>query len=400
MSRLRGAWLVAAREVRERARAWSFLLSIGLIAVLAFGAVAAATVLPDFFEDDPPVIAIVAAEVPASVPGLLEDGSLAIEATVRLVASAAEARTLLRDGAADAALYGGPTLAFREQSAASLEALVNQAYRLATLPETLERLDLTLEEAAPLISPEPIGVALLEPRAEAASTDDSDRVVASAAVVLLLLSLTLYGSWILNGVVEEKTSRVVEVLMGALRPWQLLLGKVGGILALAIGQLAVGVTAAAAAMVVVGTADLPSVGLAVGVAALVYVVLGLLLYSFLFAAAGATVSRQEDAQSVTMPITLTLMAVYLLSLTVVVNNADSVLARVLAIVPLSASLAMTPRIAVGDPALWEIALSIALLLITIPAVVNLAGRIYAGAILRTGPRIGLRDAWRSSRETR
>ena len=114
MSRLRGAWLVAALEVRERARAWSFLLSTGLIAVLAFGAVAAATVLPDFFEDDPPVIAIVAAEVPASVPGLLEDGSLAIEATVRLVASAAEARTLLRDGAADAALYGGPTLAFRE----------------------------------------------------------------------------------------------------------------------------------------------------------------------------------------------------------------------------------------------------------------------------------------------
>jgi ABC-2 type transport system permease protein len=201
-------------------------------------------------------------------------------------------------------------------------------------------------------------------------------------------------------VVEEKTSRVVEVLMGALRPWQLLLGKVSGILVLAIGQLAVGVGATAVAMVAVGTADLPDVGLEVGVAALVYAVLGLMLYSFVFAAAGSMVSRQEDAQSVTLPITLTLVAVYMLSLTVVVNNPDGTFARVLAIVPFSSPLAMTPRIAAGDPPAWEIALSIVLLLITIPAVVNLAGRIYSGAILRTGPRIGLRDAWRSSRETR
>ena len=149
-----------------------------------------------------------------------------------------------------------------------------------------------------------------------------------------------------------------------------------------------------------GASNLPDAGLEAALAALVYVVLGLLLYSFLFAAAGAAVSRQEDAQAVAMPLTLILMAVYLLSLTVVVGNADSGFARVLAIVPFSAPLAVPPRIAVSDPPLWEIAFSIALLLITIPAVINLAGRIYAGAILRTGPRIGLRDAWRSSRETR
>lgn len=142
-------------------------------------------------------------------------------------------------------MYGGPTLAFRDQSRASLEALVNQAYRLATLPAVLGLLDLTLEEAEPLISPQPIEVTLLDPRTDAATTDDGDRLVASAAVVLLLLSLTFYGAWILNGVVEEKTSRVTEVLMGALRPWQLLLGKTRGILAVAIGQLAVGVAGAA-----------------------------------------------------------------------------------------------------------------------------------------------------------
>jgi len=400
MNSLHGAWLVAIREVRERARARTFRISTGLIALLGFAAVAATTVLPDFFEEDPPVIAIVASEVPDGIAELLEDGSLGTEATVRLVEDRAAARELLRDGVADAALTGGPMLVFREQPSRSIEALVNQAYRLAELPEILERLDLTLEDATPLISPEPITIALLDPNAAAAATDETDRLAATAAVVVLLMSLTLYGTWILNGVVEEKTSRVVEVLMGALRPWQLLLGKVSGILVLAIGQLAVGVGATAVAMVAVGTADLPDVGLEVGVAALVYAVLGLMLYSFVFAAAGSMVSRQEDAQSVTLPITLTLVAVYMLSLTVVVNNPDGTFARVLAIVPFSSPLAMTPRIAAGDPPAWEIALSIVLLLITIPAVVNLAGRIYSGAILRTGPRIGLRDAWRSSRETR
>ena len=402
MSRFHGPWLVALREIRERARARSFLISTGLIVLLAFGAVAAATILPDVFEDDPPVIAVVASELPDGIVGLLADGSLGTEVTVRTAGSEGEARRLLEDGAADAALFGGPTLAFRDEARSSVEALANQAIRLSSLPTVLERLDLTLAEAGPLINPEPLPVVLLNPVDPALDDEvsDSDRGVATFAVVLLLMSLTLYGSWILNGVVEEKTSRVVEVLMGALRPWQLLLGKVGGILALAVGQLGVGVLSAGVAMSALGTADLPEVGLEVGVAALVYVVLGLLLYSFVFAAAGATVSRQEEAQTVTMPISLTLVGIYMLSLTVVINDAESGLARVISIFPLSSPLAMTPRIAVGEPELWEVGLSIVLLLVTIPAVINLAGRIYAGAILRTGPRIGLRDAWRSARETR
>jgi len=402
MSRLQAPWLVALREIRERARARSFMISTGLIVLLAFGAVAAATILPDVFEDDPPVIAVVASELPDGVAGLLADGALGTEVTVRTSGSETEARRLLGAGAADAALFGGPTLAFRDETRPSIEALANQAIRLSSLPAVLERLDLTLDEAGPLINPEPLPVVLLNPAAPGLDDDvsDSDRAVATFAVVLLLMSLTLYGSWILNGVVEEKTSRVVEVLMGAMRPWQLLLGKVGGILALAVGQLAVGVLSAGVAMSALGTADLPEVGLEVGAAALVYVVLGLLLFSFVFAAAGATVSRQEEAQTVTMPISLTLVGIYMLSLTVVVNDADSTLSRVVSIFPLSSPLAMTPRIAVSDPPLWEIGLSIALLLVTIPAVINLAGRIYAGAILRTGPRIGLRDAWRSARETR
>lgn len=387
------------REIRERARARTFLISTALIVVLAFGAVGAATVLPDFFEDDPPTIALVRPDVPEGVAPLLEDGALGSEAEVLFVEAEAEARQLLSSGEVEAALLGGPTLAFRDEVSTNLEALANQAVRLATLQDVLAELGLTLEEAAPLIDPEPLPVTVLDP-VEVTDSSGSDRAIASAAVILLLMSLTLYGSWILNGVVEEKTSRVVEVLMGALRPWQLLLGKVAGILALAVGQLAAGVGSALIAITALGTADLPEIGVEVGIAALAYMALGLLLYSFVFAAAGATVARQEDAQTVTMPITLTLVGVYMLSLTVVVNDPDGVLSQALSIVPVSAPLAMTPRIALGNPAPWEVGLSIALLVAMIPIVINLAGRIYAGAILRGGPRIGLREAWRSARETR
>jgi ABC-2 type transport system permease protein len=407
---LGGAWLVALREIRERGRGRTFLISTSLIVVLAFGAVAASTVLPDVFEEKPPTIAVVGSDVNETFSQLLEDGSLGSEATVVLVADRAAAEQMVRDGTADAAFSvgstssgstpGGPTLTFRSEEDASIDALVTQAYRLATLPDVLASLDLTLEEAAPLVNPEPLGVSLLEAPAAGNEASESERVAGSAAVILLLMAMTLYGSWILNGVVEEKTSRVVEVLMGALRPWQLLLGKVGGILALALTQLLAGIGAVVLAISAFGTADLPDVGLRVGAFAVVYLLLGLLLYSFAFAAAGATASRQEDAQTVVMPVNFTLIGVYLISLTVVVNQPDGLFARVLSMFPISAPLAMTPRIAVGDPPLWEIAVSLVLLAATIPLVINVAGRIYAGAILRTGPRIGLREALRSSRETR
>jgi ABC-2 type transport system permease protein len=395
---LRAAALVAVREIRERTRANTFRLSTGLIALLAIGAVAATTFLPDLFEDDPARVAVADAGTPEGLAALLAGGSLGAELRVTSVPAAEDARQLVLDGAADAALFAGPTIAFRDEADPTLEAQLTQAYRLASLPAVLAELDLTIEQARPLVDPGPIDVTLLEPPTGEEATDDESGV-AAAAVILLLMSLTLYGSWILNGVVEEKTSRVVEVLMGALRPWQLLLGKVAGILALAVGQLAVGVGSAVAAIAAFGNADLPSVGIEVAIAAVAYGLLGLLLYAFVFAAAGATVSRQEDAQTVAMPITFTLVAAYAISLTVVIEDADGLVARVASILPLSSPLAMTPRLAVTDPPLWEVALSLALLVVSIPLVIRLAGRIYAGAILQTGPRTGLLTAWRAARET-
>ena len=398
MTPLHLAWLVALREINERARTRSFAISTGLIVLLSAAAVLAGTLLPDFFEEDPPVIAVVESDLPPGLATLLEDGSLGATADIQRVPSTQEAQHLVQDGTADAAIYAGPTIAFRDETSGSTRNLIIQAYRLAALPAVLDQLDLTLEDARPLISPDPIPVTLLDPP-DGPEPNEAQAGIATAAVVALLMTLTIYGVWILNGVIEEKTSRVVEVLMGAIRPWQLLLGKVCGILALALAQIAAAAGTAALLILLSQDVDLPAVTGEVAVFAIIYAILGLLLYSFVYAAAGATVSRQEEAQSVTMPITFTLLGVYMLSLIVVIQNPDGMLARIASIFPLSSPLAMTPRIAVGDPALWEIALSLTLLLITIPLVIRLAGRIYTGAILQAGPRVGIRDAWRSARET-
>ena len=403
MTPLHASWLVALREINERARTRTFAISTGLIVLLSAAGVLAGALLPDFFEEDPPIIAVVEPDLPPGLATLLEDGSLGVIATVRRLPSAEEARRLVQDGAVDAAISAGPVdagphITFRTETDFGTRNLILQAYRLAALPDVLDQLNLTIEQAQPLISPDPVPVMLLDPP-DTPEPDDAQSGIATISVVAVLMTLTIYGVWILNGVIEEKTSRVVEVLMGAIRPWQLLLGKVCGILALALAQIAAAAGTATLLLVLVRDADLPDVTGEVAAFAIVYAVLGLLLYSFVYAAAGATVSRQEEAQSVTMPITFTLLGVYMLSLIVVIQNPDATLARIVSIIPFSSPLTMTPRIAVGDPALWEIALSLALLLITIPLVIRLAGRIYTGAILQTGPRVGIRNAWRSARET-
>jgi ABC-2 type transport system permease protein len=398
MTPLHAAWLVALREINERARTRTFVISTGFIVLLSAAGVLAGTLLPDLFEEDPPIIAVVQSDLPPGLATLLEDGSLGATADIQRVPSTEEAQRLVQDGIAEAAIYAGPTIAFRDETSASTRNLIIQAYRLAALPAVLDQLDLTLEQALPLISPDPVPVTLLDPP-DTPEPDEAQSGIATAAVVMLLMTITIYGGWILNGVIEEKTTRVVEVLMGAIRPWQLLLGKVCGILTLALFQIVAAAGTTILLLILIRDVDLPNVTGEVAAFAIVYAILGLLLYSFVYAAAGSTVSRQEEAQAVAMPITFTLLGVYILSLIVVIQNPDSTVARVVSIIPFSSPLTMAPRIAVGDPALWEIALSLALLIATIPLVIRLAGRIYTGAILQTGPRVGIRDAWRAARET-
>jgi ABC-2 type transport system permease protein len=208
----------------------------------------------------------------------------------------------------------------------------------------------------------------------------------------LLTSLAIYGQWVLAGVVEEKSNRVVELILSTVRSRHLLAGKVIGIGLLGFAQLAL-VAGLASTLLAAGVFDAPaSLG---GSLALVvpWFALGFALYAVAYAAAGALASRQQDANSAGQTVTYTLLASYFVGYIALSANADGILANVLTVFPLTAPLVLPARSALVGVPLWEHALALALILGLIYALVRFAGRLYEHGLLRSGPRLGLRAAW-------
>ena len=201
-----------------------------------------------------------------------------------------------------------------------------------------------------------------------------------------------YGYWVSMGVVEEKSSRVVEVLLSKLRPAQLMAGKILGIGLLSLVQLLLFGVVGLGVALLTGTVDLP--GAAVGTIA---IVLGWFVLGFaLFAAAGALASRQEEVQNTASPMTFVLIASFVLAVQTL-PNPDGLPAVIGSLVPLVAPLIMPVRIAAAEAAAWEIALSVALMVASITLLIPLTGRLYTGAILQTHKQTKLREAWRAAR---
>ena len=212
------------------------------------------------------------------------------------------------------------------------------------------------------------------------------------AGILVYLALMLYGQAVAQGVVEEKTSRIVELLLTAIRPWQLLLGKVIGIGALGLAQLvAVGVVGLGTGLATHVLTIPGTVALEAGLAAFGWFLLGYLMFALMFAGLGALVSRQEDVAGAVAPLTTLIILPYVLGISILPSNPGSGLIEVLSIIPLFSPTLMPMRLAAGVPA-WEMVLAVALTLLLIGGLVWVAGRIYGNAVTRTGARVRLRDA--------
>jgi ABC-2 type transport system permease protein len=198
------------------------------------------------------------------------------------------------------------------------------------------------------------------------------------------------------GVVEEKSSRVVEVLLSAIRARHLLTGKVIGLGLLGLGQLFTVVTLGLVAATAVGAIEVDGDVIAAAALALVWFVVGYAFYACLFACAGALVPRQEELQSVTTPLTLVLLISFFISFGAP-SDPDGTLAHVTAFIPMTAPIVMPARIALGEAPMGEVMAAIVVTLGAAAALIPLAGRIYSGAVLRTGSAVKLREAWQSAR---
>jgi ABC-2 type transport system permease protein len=238
-----------------------------------------------------------------------------------------------------------------------------------------------------------VAVTALDPDAEA----DGQRVVVAIIGTAVLYSLLiLFGQFVAQGVVEEKASRVVELLLATMKPWQLLAGKILGLGVLGLGQIVVIAGIGVGGALGFDLVDIPGdlVGTAISVVA--WFVLGYAFYAAIFAVAASLVSRQEDLGTVIMPTTLVLVAAFVVGIQASANPGGT-LAIVTSYLPGLSPLVMPVRQAAGEVAWWEIGLAVLLMLAAIALVVRLGGRIYAGALLRTGGKTKIREALRAER---
>jgi ABC-2 type transport system permease protein len=302
------------------------------------------------------------------------------------------AEDALRAGNVDAVIEGGQVIGFHTV-AAPLVTTLEAAAVSVNLDRTLGGLGATQQQIDALKNTAPLAIAVLDP---GDPNRNQNGAIAFIGVLLLYGQLFGYGVWVASGVIEEKASRVVEILLSTIRARQLMTGKIVGIGALGLAQLAFIATFAVGLGLTLGAIDLP--GSAVGAALLVlgFFVLGFAFYASLFAVAGSLVSRMEELQNAIVPINLVILVSFFISIGAL-QNPDGLLVRLASLLPTSSALAMPVRIVLGSAAPWEIALSIGASVASVLVLVPLAGRLYAGAVLRTGARVKLRDAWRSGR---
>lgn len=250
--------------------------------------------------------------------------------------------------------------------------------------------------------PAQVGQAVANAKVEVAPLEEpfpyngEQLVLGIIAGILIYMSLLLNGQMVAQGVVEEKSSRVVELLLSTIRPWQLMAGKVLGIGLVGLVQMVVigGVgIAAALALDVLTISVTAAVGTVVWV--VVWYLLGFLMYSLVFAGLGALVSRQEDVGGVISPALMFVVVGYIIGISVLPSDPDNALAEVLSIIPVFAPTLMPIRLAMGGVPVWEQVVSVGLMVAIIPALVWLAGRIYANAVMRSGARVKLKDALRT-----
>jgi ABC-2 type transport system permease protein len=389
---LDGIKLTARREVVERTRDRSFLIST-VVTLLILGAV---IVIPKLFGSDSNTfdVGLVGPASQRLGPALVSQAAAVdVEIRVQSPADAAAADAEVRSGKLDAAVVDGSQVVVKEQPNDRLGLIIQSASRTSRAQEQLAAHGLTQGEIGSALAPPPLPVRSIEPTDQNATAKKS---IATIAVFLLYGQIIGYCMGVASGVVEEKATRVVEVLLATVRPVQLLAGKVIGIGLVGLLQLLLIGAIGLALAVALGTITLPAGAFGTIGIVLLWFVLGYAFYASLFAVAGAVVLRQEELQNSTTPLTLVLVASFFVAITSAFGNSTTPLAMVCTYLPPTAPLIVPLRIAAGDIAVWQVGLTLAIMLASTVLVILLASRIYAGAILRTGARVKLKDAWRSA----
>jgi ABC-2 type transport system permease protein len=332
---VRQAWLVAARELRERGRSRVFLVSVLLMLVGAAGAI----VLPALLDTGPETKDVaLTGSAPAELAPALRAQAEAVDTTIRVhrYDTLAHGEAAVRGGEADVLVVDARQLEWPKRADEQLQALVTGAIQLVTVRERAAAAGISPDEILAVLAPAPVSNVEL---GQVAGRSPGDENAAFIMTLVLFGAISTFGAMVLSGVVEEKSSRTVEVLLARMPARSLLAGKIVG-----IGLL----------------------GLA---------------------------TRTEDASSVAGPVTIVLVLSFMAAFATF-GSIDTTWARLVSWIPVTAPMAMPFRVAMGAATWWDLAIALVLTLASIWGLVVLGGRIYTRAILNTGASLTLRDAWR------
>ncbi len=393
MTGRRAVWLIARRELKTRLRTRSFLIGTAVSVAILIGFV----LLQGAFFGGSQATRVGLAGQATAVAGPLDDEAAARGLAVSSVPvrDPAAGEAMLASGELDALVTGNPA-SLHVVVGESLDEDLRRALNTLVQREVLRAQLAAVEDLDPAEVLATVADSTVDVRSLRAPNPQHDQRLAVALVIvaLLYMSLLLYGTMVAQGVVEEKSSRVVEILLAAVRPWQLLLGKVIGLGLVGLAQLAV---VGAIGVVLAGATEVLTIpGTAAGTLlwGLAWYLLGYLFYASVFAAAGSLVSRQEETQAVLLPITSVLVLAFVFGFGLLSRSPNGTATTVLSLLPPFAPILMPGRIALGVAPGWQILVAVLLMVGSVGLLAWLGGRIYAGAVLRTGARLRLREALR------
>jgi ABC-2 type transport system permease protein len=361
-------FLVARRELDARLRTRSFIVGTVLALAVLTGFVLTQSTL--FDRDHRSTIGLNGQAI--AVADQLADEARQVGRDVRTVevTDLASGREQVADGSLDALVSGAPAAltvlvdkALDDELRGVLTGLVRQQVLRGQLAALAESDGVDVDGLLRTVADAHVAVRVLAPADPQAP---ARLAVGLTVVALVFLALLLYGSMVAQSVVEERTGNLLDFLLPAVRPGQLLAGKVVALGLLGFAQLLLVGMAGLVAAVATGALTAPGIGVVALTWALVWYVVGFLLYAMVFAAAGGRVSRQDEAHSVLMPVTVVLLVGFVLAFALLSRHPAGVTSTVLSLLPPLSPILMPGRLALAAVPGWQVAL--ALLLTTLTAV--------------------------------
>jgi ABC-2 type transport system permease protein len=387
---------VAKREILERGRSRGFIFSVLFTTALVVGSIIVPTLLSG---GDRPTQVGVIQPAPAALDAAIQQSATAFDRKVetRALADAAAGDAALEAGDVEATvqvpadLSGPGVIRVKDRPDEALAQLLSTA--VIGLRTQTVIVQSNVDQTALASAQQPPAKSAIHPQTDA---DQAKFIVANIGAVLILVGIFSFGFTVLTGVVEEKQSRVVEVVLSTVRPRDLLMGKVLGIGVLGLVQLVVFVIAAFVAASLTTSLALPTTTPAAIALLALWFILGYTLYSTALGCLGALATRTEEASNASTPVTMVAMISYFVAILGVLRDPSGLIATVATYVPVSAPFVVPLRAAFDAISPAEIAISVAITVVAIWALFTIGGRVYAGAVLQTAGRMKLRDAWRSA----